>query len=76
MQAARGCNDTVVSVAVVLVWQFLGVTAGEVHPILHEIGGHFTFPQSIGLLPVSTPVPNLFPALTKLIGCKESEDGW
>lgn len=75
LQAARGYNNTVVAVAVVLVQQFLRVTQGEVHPVLHEIGGHFTFPQSIGLLPISTPAANLFPAFTPSLGVKSQRMG-
>lgn len=52
----------------------VGQAEDEVHPIPHETGGQFTFPNLSGLLPVSIPGSNLIPALTRLCKGEETED--
>lgn len=52
----------------------VGQAGGEVHPIPPKIGGHFTFPNPSGLLPVSVPGSNLVPVLTRLCKGEGTED--
>lgn len=53
----------------------MGEKGVEAHPILHETGGHFTFPHPSGLLPVLITGSNLVPALARLQRCEGTEDG-